>query len=81
MLTIRSNGELKSPFNNLNLSFGNTGLVFICGKKESSAKKLIRYIAGVEFLPGLKIDVDGFTLDSAEKLEDYRLYNIGYIFN
>ena len=81
MLNIKSSALVqKSPFKDLNLSFGDKGLVFICGKKESSAKNLIKYIGGIEYLPGLNIQIDDFVLDSQNKLEDYRLYNIGFIF-
>ena len=81
MFNIRSNGTVqKKPFNELNLTFPDKGLVFICGKKESSAKSLVRYIGGIEYLPGLNIQVDDFILDDAKKLDDYRLYNIGFIF-
>ena len=81
MLNIKSSALVqKSPFKDLNLSFGDKGLVFICGKKESSAKNLIKYIGGIEYLPGLNIQIDDFVLDSQSKLEDYRLYNIGFIF-
>ncbi len=82
MLNIKSNGIVqKKPFNDLNLTFGDKGLVFICGKKESSAKNLIKYIGGVEYLPGLNIQIDDFILDSESKLDDYRLHNIGFIFS
>ena len=81
MLNIRSSAFVqKAPFKDLNLTFGDKGLVFICGKKESSAKNLIKYIGGVEYLPGLNIQIDDFILDDVKKLDDYRLHNIGFIF-
>ena len=81
MLYIKSSAVVqKAPFKDLNLTFGDKGLVFICGKKESSAKNLIKYIGGVEYLSGLNIQIDDFILDDAAKLDDYRLHNIGFIF-
>ena len=82
MLYIKSSAVVqKAPFKDLNLTFGDKGLVFICGKKESSAKNLIKYIGGVEYLSGLNIQIDDFILDDAAKLDDYRLHNIGFIFS
>lgn len=81
MLNIKGSAFVqKAPFKDLNLTFGDKGLVFICGKKESSAKDLIKYIGGVEYLPGLNIQIDDFILDDVKKLDDYRLHNIGFIF-
>ena len=81
MLNIKYNGsKAKAVFNGINLTFGNTGLVFICGKKESSAKTLVKYLAGVEYVEGLEITVDDFVLNHPALVDDYRLYNIGLVF-
>ena len=81
MLNIKNNGLISSGvFKNIDLTLGNTGLVFVCGRKESSAKNLIKYLAGVEYLPGLQITIDDYTLTNNEQLDEYRLQNIGYAF-
>lgn len=81
MLNVKSTSELtKGAFVNLDLSLDDTGLVFICGKKESSSKELQKLIAGVTYNPNIVISLDGETIDSEEKLNNYRFKNVGFVF-
>ena len=81
MLNIKYNGsKAKTVFNGMDLTFGNTGLIFVCGRKKSSADTLIKYIAGIDYVEGLQITIDDFVLNHASLADDYRLYNIGLVF-
>ena len=81
MLNIKYNGsKTKTVFNGMDLTFGNTGFIFICGRKKSSADTLIKYIAGISYAEGLEITIDNFVLNHSSKLDDYRLHNIGLVF-
>ena len=81
MLNIKYNGsKTKTVFNGMDLTFGNTGFIFICGRKKSSADTLIKYIAGISYAEGLEITIDNFVLNHPSQLDDYRLHNIGLIF-
>lgn len=81
MLKVKSTPELtKGPFVNLDLTLGDTGLVFICGKKESSSKELQKIIAGVTFNPNIIVSLDDEEIDDEQKLNNYRLNNVGFVF-
>ena len=81
MLNIKYNGSnAKTVFNGMDLTFGNTGLVFICGRKKSSADALIKHIAGISYIEGLEITIDGFVLNHPTLCDDYRLHHIGLVF-
>lgn len=81
MLKVKSTPELtKGPFANLDLTLGNTGLVFICGKKESSSIELQKIIAGVTFNPNIIVSLDDEEIDDELKLNNYRLNNVGFVF-
>ena len=81
MLNIKYNGsKAKTVFNGMDLTFGNTGLIFVCGRKKSSADTLIKYIAGIDYVEGLQITIDDFVLNHASLADDYRLHNIGLVF-
>lgn len=81
MLKVESTSNVKKePFINLNLTLEDSGLVFICGKKESSSKELQKLLAGITYNPDIKVSFDEKTIESEEQLEEYRLQNVGFVF-
>lgn len=81
MLTIKSNANnTTGSLNNLDLSFENNGMIFICGKKDSSAKELVKIIGGIVYRPDITITINDFVLTKKEQLDDYRLNYLGFVF-
>lgn len=81
MLSIKSNEKITSgAFAGLDLQFENVGLVFICGKKESNSKELMKLLGGITYNPNIEITIDDFVLNNEKLLDEYRLNNVGFVF-
>jgi len=78
MLTIRNLENKSKLFNGLDLAFPDAGLVFMCGKKESSLRQLIQYIGGFAYTDKLEIAIDGEIIQN-DNMGDYRLKYMGYM--
>lgn len=68
--------------NNISLSLGDNGFVFIIGKSGSGKTTLLSILGGLESVTKGVIEVDGIAIDNynEKKLVEYRNTNIGYIF-
>ncbi len=81
MLKVESTSNVKKGvFENLNLTLDDSGLVFICGIKESDSSKLQKIIAGVTYDPDIKVSFNDKVIESEKELDDYRLQNMGFVF-
>lgn len=69
-------------FENLNLSFPNTGVVALVGESGSGKTTLLNAIAGLDFDYSGEILIDCTNLKclSENALSDYRIHHIGYVF-
>ena len=69
-------------FEDLNLSFPNTGVVALVGESGSGKTTLLNAIAGLDFDYSGEILIDCTNLKALREdaLSDYRIHNIGYVF-
>ena len=67
---------------NVNLSFGNSGLVFILGKSGSGKTTLLNLLGGLDGPTSGTISVDGKVIDNSKQkqLDEYRNKYIGFVF-
>lgn len=64
---------------NINITFPNKGLVFILGKSGSGKTTFLNLLGGLDFPTSGEIYFNN-TLLIKEKTENYRNYNVGFIF-
>ena len=67
---------------NINLTFGDTGLVFVLGKSGSGKSTLLNLIGGLDNITHGKIEVDGNDLSKFKENDfcNYRNTHVGFIF-
>ena len=66
----------------VDLSFGNSGLVFILGKSGSGKTTLLNLLGGLDGPTSGTFAVDGKVIDNSEQkqLDEYRNKYIGFVF-
>ena len=76
------NGTSVTALNNLNLKFGNTGMVFILGKSGSGKSTLLNILGGLDGATKGEIIVNGKTISNfkTEEYDAYRNTYIGFVF-
>jgi ABC-type lipoprotein export system ATPase subunit len=73
--TFKNGGETSTVLKNINVSFPDTGLIFIAGRSGSGKTTLLNAIGGLEDFQG-HIFYDGKEVNQ----EEYRKKNIGFVF-
>ena len=69
-------------YDNISLSLGKNGVIAIVGESGSGKTTLLNAIAGLDFDYDGKIQIDSTNLKnlSTNDICDYRIHNIGYVF-